>query len=387
MKRKTILFFDHTARLGGGEIALFNLVRALDYSRYLPVVVLGANGRFQEKLCNAGIETHVIPLDPTIGETRKETLGLRSTLRAPMLLGLAVYCWKLAAFIKQRRVDALHTNSLKADLLGALSARLAGVRLIWHVRDRIDRDYLPAPAAKAFRWFCRVLPDYVIANSAATMASLGMKAGRRQSVVHDGVSEVSPSVSSAATQPMIVGLVGRIAPWKGQQVFLQAAHLVRQRFPNVRYQIIGSAMFGEETYERELRALTSSLGLDDVLEFTGFLENVREAIGRLELLVHASITGEPFGQVVTEGMALGKPIVATNGGGIPEIVKHLRTGLLVSMGSAEEMAKAILWLLEDPMRARLMGEAGRERVHEHFMISQTAREIERVYDGLCIDRY
>lgn len=138
-------------------------------------------------------------------------------------------------------------------------------------------------------------------------------------------------------------------------------------------------MFGEEAYEREIRALTTKLGLDDVVEFTGFRSDVHGAIEALDVLVHASTSGEPFGQVVIEGMVSGKPVVATNGGGIPEIVVDGVTGTLVPMGESEPMANAILSLLDDPERAQSMGERGRQRVLQRFTINITARNMESVY--------
>lgn len=102
----------------------------------------------------------------------------------------------------------------------------------------------------------------------------------------------------------------------------------------------------------------------------------------MDILVHASTTGEPFGQVVVEGMAAAKPVVATNGGGVPEIVPDKVTGLLVPMGDAPAMAAAIIEVLSNPTLAQAMGEAGYNRVREHFTIEITARRVETVYDSL-----
>jgi glycosyltransferase involved in cell wall biosynthesis len=102
-------------------------------------------------------------------------------------------------------------------------------------------------------------------------------------------------------------------------------------------------------------------------------------IDELDLVVHASTTGEPFGQVIIEGMAAGKPIVATNGGGVPEIVEDGTTGILVPMGDAPAMAEAICRMLADPGKAREMGRRGRQRVESHFTLERTARRVEDVY--------
>jgi glycosyltransferase involved in cell wall biosynthesis len=121
------------------------------------------------------------------------------------------------------------------------------------------------------------------------------------------------------------------------------------------------------------------------VEFTGFRDDVNQLLQKMDIVVHASTTPEPFGQVVTEGMAAGKPVVATRGGGVVEIVEDGETGFLVPMGDAHKMADAVCSLLESPERAREMGIKGRERVHQQFSIQRSARMIESVY-GEVIDK-
>jgi glycosyltransferase involved in cell wall biosynthesis len=332
-----------------------------------------------------------MPLAGGVGNTRKDSLGAGSLLRVREMGAILGYCWRLSRFIKERGVQLVHTNSLKADIIGGVAGRLARMPVIWHVRDRIDGDYLPGVVVTAFRFLSRVIPGFVVANSAATLETLrlpGWSPGAVHSedalvqgnlaVVHDGV--IPQALAGKSNQEMLIGLVGRITRWKGQHIFLQAAAEVRKRFPAARFQIIGSALFGEEAYEKEIRSLTASLGLEDCVEFLGFRTDVPKLIDELNVLVHASITGEPFGQVIVEAMAAARPVVATRGGGVPEIVRDGVTGLLVPMGDVSAMAGAICELLADPERAAQMGTAGRERVLRQFTVAVTARRLEYVFD-------
>ncbi len=395
-QRKTILFFDHTARLGGGEIALLHLVERLDSRRFLPVVVVGEEGPFAEALKCAGIETHVLALAGSVSQTRKDSLDRKSLLRLDAAREVLNYVRQLARFIKTRGVDVVHANSLKADIIGGLAARLARVPVIWHVRDRIDDDYLPGLAVRVFRVLCRVVPNAVIVNSRATMQTLRFAPShdarkchkpriKRRFVVHDGFVEAQletdREASATNSDSPLIGIVGRISPWKGQRVFVQAAHLVREKFPDARFQIIGSAMFDEEEYERETRALASSLGLDDCLEWLGFRSDVPQLMSELDVLVHASTSGEPFGQVIIEGMSLGVPVVATRGGAVPEIIRDGATGMMVTMGDASAMAGAIAWMLANPAKARAIGLAGQNHARECFSIDRVVEKVQAVYDG------
>jgi glycosyltransferase involved in cell wall biosynthesis len=234
-----------------------------------------------------------------------------------------------------------------------------------------------------------VIPAFIIANSQATLDTLLGEAPERKRkvrsrVIHDGC-EVPVSLSwPEPNQPLKIGLIGRISPWKGQHVFIQAAAMLRNEFPDVRFQIIGAPLFSEFEYESELHCLTRELQLERQVEFTGFLRDVQSAIQQLQIVVHASTVGEPFGQVVIEGMAAGRPVIATNGGGIPEIVVDQVTGLLVPMNDARALAEAMASLLRNPKKARAMGARGRRRVNDLFTIERSAKAVEQVYlELLC----
>jgi glycosyltransferase involved in cell wall biosynthesis len=392
-----VLFFDHTAVLSGGEIALLRLIGGLDRQKVSPVVVLGADGPLADALRPIA-ETHVLPLDPRVANTRKGSLGAASLARFRDVWSVMMYVWRLVRFIKRNKIDLVHTNSLKSDIIGGAAGRLAARPVLWHIRDRIDNDYLPKSVVHVFRFLCRTVPNYVIANSFATLRTLWPSSGpsrlsvRRQKpemvVVHDGtnVGELDHQ-PKRALGPVRIGLVGRICPWKGQHIFLQAAAIVRKAYPNTEFLMIGAALFGEHEFENELHRLTRELALDDVVRFAGFRKDVEAAIAELDVLVHASTIGEPFGQVIIEGMAAGKPIVATNGGGVPEIVQDGDTGILVPMGDSQAMAAAISRLLANPVLAKAMGDRGRKRVLDQFTIGHTARKVEDIYDSISSSQW
>ena len=393
---KTILYVDHTAKLGGGEIALLNLVSALDTARYKPVVVLADDGPLATKLRAGGIETAILPLDPSLRETRKDSLSVGSLLKLRQVGRLFSYSVQLARWARAHKADLIHTNSLKSDIYGGIAGRLAGIPVLWHVRDNINPDYLPGPVASGFRLLSRLLPRVVVTNSKSTLRQLWPKkpksgavvySGVLMEVVHDGYVEEQVAVRPPEERrewgrPPVIALIGRIAEWKGQHVFLRAAAAVRESFPDARFWIVGAPLFGEQEYEKSLHAMTEQLGLTDTVDFLGFRDDVPELMPKIDIVVHASILGEPFGQVVIEGMAAGKPLVATDGGALPEIVIPGETGYLVPMGSAEGMAAALSRLLAHPAQARAMGQAGRKRVERLFTIRQTARKVEAIYDAL-----
>jgi len=385
---RRVMLFDHTAQLGGGEIALLDMVRFFDRSQVTPIIVLGSDGPLAERLRGIA-EVHILELTSKVLHKRKDTLGSASLLELKSIVHAGAYVLQLADFIRTNQIALIHTNSLKADILGGIAGRLTQTPVIWHIRDRITDDYLPKPVVRIMRTLCRVLPDYVIGNSAATLETLKLNGTKPNTAIGSGVDLGAfhelhgPSTSGNSPGKQLIGLVGRICPWKGQHIFLRAAAEVHKQFPHARFQIIGAALFEEQHYEIEMQKLAKDLGIAHVVEFTGFRNDVPDLMRNLDILVHASTTGEPFGQVIVQGMAAGKAVVATNGGGVPEIVVHGETGLLVPMDDAPALSSAISALLNAPELAAEMGRAGRRRVLEHFTIEQTARKIETVYAQLA----
>jgi len=351
-QRIHVVFVNHTAQLGGGEIALRNLLERLDPSRFEVSVVLCAEGPLVDQI-GKRCPVEVIPMASRIGEARKASVGWKSFFKFRDVASALRYTWRLSRSIRALHAQVVHTNSLKAHIIGGLAARLARVPVIWHLRDRIAPDYLPRGAVQLVRILSRILPTFIIANSQATLDTLLHQTPRRNRlarsrVIHDGC-EVPVSTSwPEPDHPVQIGLIGRISPWKGQHIYIQAAAMILNEFPDARVQIIGAPLFSEFEYESELKQLTRALQLEARVEFTGFVHDVQAAIDQLQIVVHASTVGEPFGQVVIEGMAAGRPVIATNGGGIPEIVVDQVTGLLVPMNDARALAVGIASLLRNP---------------------------------------
>jgi len=374
-----VLFVDHTAELGGGEIALLNLVLNLNKSFIYPIVLLFADGPLVDRI-RPHAETHVLPLSKTVSRAAKDGLGWRSLLQCKAAFQTGAHIFRVARTARRLRADLIHSNSLKADVIAGLAGRLARIPTIWHVRDRIETDYLPAPVVRVFRWLSRAIPSCVVANSQATLTSLHLsgESSRRARVVHDGCT-VLPAREVQRNSGIRIGLIGRISPWKGQHIFVQAAAALHPVYPTARFEIIGAALFSEREYEAHLHELCRALRLEEAVEFAGFIEDVPARIAELDIVVHASTTGEPFGQVIIEAMAGQKPVVATNGGGVPEIVEDGITGMLVPMGDVARMTEALTYLLANPEAAAQMGRNGRARVAAQFTIQKTARSVEAVY--------
>jgi glycosyltransferase involved in cell wall biosynthesis len=177
------------------------------------------------------------------------------------------------------------------------------------------------------------------------------------------------------------GMVGRIAPWKGQDLFLRA---FAEAFPSgsERAVVVGEPMFGEQDFERELHALADELGLSERVEFRGFREDVWEELARLDVLVHASTIPEPFGQVVLEGMAAGLPVIAPDEGGPTDVIDDGASGVLFTSRDRGALAAAMSSLAADGEARGRLGTTARSRVQAYDPRALAGR-YERLYEQLA----
>jgi glycosyltransferase involved in cell wall biosynthesis len=237
------------------------------------------------------------------------------------------------------------------------------------------------------------LSDHVLAMSAAVASHL--KLTRTAEVIFDGIDVLAftPEVDGSAvraelgvpkTAPLI-GFVARLDPWKGADVFIRAAAVVSMQRHDAHFAIIGGELPGHEHHAAALLRLADDLGLGHRIHFAGWRyppESMPAVMAAVDVLLHTAIRPEPFGLVFLEAMAAGRPVVAAEGGGVPEVVDNGVTGLLTAPGDWEAAAAAVASLLKDRQRARVMGMAGRRRVECHFDVRAQVRKIEAVYERL-----
>jgi glycosyltransferase involved in cell wall biosynthesis len=366
----TVLFLDHTARASGGEIALTRLLAAIREDIH-PLVVLGEDGPLVGLLTDLGVETVVLPLPGSTRELRKDSLA-NPLVAVGRITSVVRYAAELRRLIRDRRVDLVHTNSLKAGFYGCLAARLAGVPSVWHLRDRLAPDYLPRAAVALVRLAVALLPTAVLSISGATRATLPhglLRVLGRRGTALDPIADpidaqdLRPS-APRGTDTFRVAMVGRFSPWKGQLVAIRA-FAEADLGPSARLVLMGAALFGEHDFEREIHEEITRSGLGDRVELAGFVDDVLSALSDVDVLIHASTLPEPFGQVVLEGLAAGVPVVATREGGPGEILTDHVDGLLYDAGDVPALAALLRELHESPALRTYLAANGRRRVADY----------------------
>lgn len=306
-------------------------------------------GPWPAELSDAGFRVEVIPA----GRLRQVHRWLATVAR-------------LARTFRRRRPDLIINWSAKTQLYGAPAAVLAGMadRIIWwqqiipgrHWTDRLATR-LPARA--------------IVCYSRAAVEAQARLSPRRATFVVPAGTPVPAPVSGEAPLELprdvpIVGLVGRLQPWKGQDRLLRAQAILRDRGHDIHLVIVGGDAYGlSPAYSASLPVLVSELGLTDAVTMTGQVSDAGPYIDQLDILVNAS-DPEPFGIVLLEGMARGVAVVAVNSGGPAEFIEQGRTGLLARAGDPVALADALEPVVVSPTLRRAVGEAGRDRFMQDF---------------------
>lgn len=374
MMAAPVMYLSHTAELSGAEMSLLSLMAALDRSRFAPVAVLPGTGPFLDRLVEEGIPAHVLPLTP--GSVRRPGEILRNTRM-------------LRAFGSAHGIRLVHANSFHAIKQAAPGRRMGNTPLVGHIRDIVPFTRLTRAAILS----C----DRVVCVSEATAANLtGAGPDRRERrirVIHNGVDPAAfadPPPRREALEALglpeqrhpVVGMAAPLVRWKGQAVFLEAAALAARRLPDAAFVVAGGDRFAEPGYVEELQALASSPELEGRVIFPGFVRDVRRLFAALDVVVCPSVAPDPLPRSVLEALSAGLAVVASATGGLPEIIDHGLTGLLVPPSDPGALAEEIVRLAKDGnLRKRLGGQAALGAA-ERFSLAAHAGRIMDLYREL-----
>lgn len=358
-----IAFVIWSLDLGGAEQVVLRLAAALDRGRFAPVIFcLNEPGRFAHQAEAAGIEV--------------VALHKRGAIDLPMLR-------RLAAALRERRIEVVHTHLWGANVWGRIAGRMAGVPRVvctehnvdawkrWH-HFAIDRvlagtsDVLIAVSGQVRQFY----EERRVARGRWTVVYNGIEAAERprrrvEAFAAWGIPEGAP----------VVGLVGRLVEAKAPHVFLDAIALVAAAVPEVRALVIGDGPLRQQAEEHARR-----VGVAGRTTFAGLRQDVPDLLPGLDAMCFSS-TREGLSIAMLEAMAAGVPVVATRVGGNPELIDSDATGFLVPVGDTAALAERLTRVLRDRALAEGIRHAARERVRQRFSLDAMVRAHEALYLG------
>lgn len=383
-----VVFVNPGRALGGAEHSLLLLLQGLRARGIEAEVALFGDGPFRDRLSALGVSTVGVALARWTRAVGRYRLPGGPVGGAALMAGSLPAALRLAAAVRRAKADVIHTNGMKAHLLGGLAGRLIRVPVIWHLRDFPPGGWV----GRTFGEAARKLPEAILAPSEAVAKSVRLPGGTHPRVVPDPVDldRFHPGISrdrirrelGIAGEDPLIGLIAHLTPWKGHEVFLEIARTVADRIPRSRFVVVGGSIYethGHAGYPETLRQRAAALGLVDRVTFLGARDDIPELVAGLDVLVHAPTAPEPFGRVLAEAMGVGRPVVAARCGGIPEVIEHGVTGFLVPSGNVGAFASAVVGLLQDPALCDRLGSAGRRRAEARFGIEAHAASVLEAY--------
>lgn len=363
---------------------LLDLVKHINREKFEPIVICSPGGELPKLLAAQKVRVRTVGQGEYLRYSTKQPFG---TVRD--LLAVTREIFRLARKEGVRVVHAFDGMLFFAASLAKLVQ--PNLKVIW-----LDSGF------NLYPYHFRVVMKWCFRHAAAVAAVTGI---RRQQLLEEGLDASKSAVfpcgtdfhlrpqqpnpmDAADTQETFrVGIVGRLVPIKNFELFLHAARIVADKHAHVRFHIVGQPGFLESDLEyfRDIKELIQRLNLAELISFHEPVEDLSPVLARFDMLVSSSHI-ETFGRTLVEAMAMGKPIVATAVGGVPEVVADGEVGFLVPAGDANALAKKISLLVEDDDLRQTMGQKGRQRVLEHFDVRTITRRWEQTYELLLLDQ-
>ncbi len=365
-----VLHLLNGEHFSGVESVVVGLVRKHDPTSVTPFIVCLIDGALRQQARDLCLPVRVLPM--------RGRLDL-------------VPAWSLASYVRRNGIDLIHAHTLRANLVGSLAARLAGVPILVSIHSPARHETthrIRNRVNSALERCLTALTNGYIAVSddlRREMQAAGVRADLI-TVVRNGIDverhgrgrrELLRRELGVGGDEPVVGTIALLRPRKGVEVLLGAVEQLVRLHPKSRFVVCGG---GEDSaYVDELLRLRDALSLGDRVRFLGFRRDVPYVLAGLDVFVLPSLFGEGLPMVVLEAMAAGKPVVATRVGGIGEAIVDGETGLLVPPGDPAALAAALAELLTNPDRIRSMGRQGQTRARDLFSDRAMAARTEAVY--------
>jgi len=373
---RDFLFVQSATEMGGAEIVLLNLFECSPELRRRSVVanLSFGSGNFPARLRAADVEVVDLPKARV-----RDLVGVGRTLAA------------LRGLIRSRGVRVVVGNGDHPQILGGLAARLAGARSAFLVHMIYAAPWWKHPALEVLAVKGPV--DLMLCVSKAARDAMQQIRPRVPCrLLYDGTPEREvPAADARAAreelgagpEEVVFGVFGRLQRWKGQDVFVSAAIEVARARPRSRFVVVGGSVFGlEPEFLASLQQRVREQGLDGRITFTGFRSDVPRLMAACDVVCHTSRVPEPFGLVVIEAMMLGRPVIATRGGGPSEVIASEDLGVLVTPDDPAALVTEMIKLCDDRARREAVGSASAGHVRANFGIDRMARELIEHLDSL-----
>jgi L-malate glycosyltransferase len=382
-----ILFYSHTGTVSGAENILLLALKRLDRTRFTPSAICPAEGNLAEKISKLGVPCETIA-----------PLEMRFTWRVDLFFKYLLSFWQtfkqLRAAINEAKPDLIHANSIRAGLVATAASAGTQTPVFWHLQDELPRHPFSIVIRLYAAAFSRVR---LIAASKATAHSFRGRILRvfknrlPLRVIHNVIEPENFEVDSRNRRKIreqlglgedefVIGIIGQITARKGQLELVRTFAEASKQMPLSTLLVVGAPMFNQDyLYLEELKQNVRELNLENRVKFTGKRSDIAQVMQSLDALVVNS-KSEAFVIVALEAMACGTPVIATEVGGIREMIEHRVNGWLVPFGDARLLSEALITLNRQPEMRAAFSDAGKKLVTERFHAGKFIADLEDFFE-------
>lgn len=370
----------------GGEFLTLYLITHLRRDIFHPLLVYAHDGVIVRRLKEAGIDSVQIPLSSKIANIYPREISLHSPFFVISFLWhlvLSGSIFKLNKILKENNIHLIYCADNISKFIGGIAGKIAGVKVVAHCHDDFKEDTL----GKTMRIFYLMLLDRIltVSDKVKKFFAINGKGFQKAITVYNGINTDIFNPASVyddirmelglKEDTIVIGSIGVLEKDKGQKYLVEAlARLKAQDITNVICVICGTGPM-----EADLKELMRARGLENEVLFLGFRTDIPRVLKMLDILVIMSLTIESFSMAAVEAMAMEVPLIATNVGGIPEVVDDGITGIIVPPANVDALCEAIKYLIQNPGIRFRMGQNGRVRVLERFTIESNVRRTEDIF--------
>ena len=360
--RINVLFVSQPYFIGGVERYLLSCVSHLKPLGMNPVVIFNENGPAVDMLKKRGVKIGIIKNK-----------------------GWANDRFEITKICKYFSIDLVDMMTMKFFNVSLVAKKL-NIPVVWHISSILKTTYPKLKQRDIIKVLKTVyaISGKIVVNSKAVAGQFNKRFRDKIETIYPGVDtnyflnqESLPILAEFKKKNILMGIAGRLDPQKRHEDFILAARDIKRQIPNVKFLIAGS--YSTKSYLRHIKNLVNRLNLNKEILFLDFCEDMKQFYGAIDILVHPAVD-EGFGLAIVEAMAMGKPVVASRSGGIPEIITDGETGILVPPKRPDKISEAVLRLIRDDKKAKQISKNARRVARKRFDIKISAEKTRSLYD-------
>ena len=389
--KKRLLFVENGIDYGGAVISLKNLISHIDRTQFEIFVTTSIDNekyRYFNKISkwyyiNKGT-FDIRKASDKFRRLKGRNFFLKMLSALDYFINVFPYTYRIIKLIRNYDIDlVILNNEPLTNKGGILACKISGVPCISHVRGSVLDSRTTRFLIRYVTFFFpnsnfvkSQLKDLGVPNEKMCILYPGLN---HKKIVSDSEGGSIRDELGIDSESLLIGVIGVLTPWKGQDTVIRSMREILLQFPSCKLLIIGKTISGSERYKENLENIILSNGISDSVIFVGHRKDVYRFMSELDLLIHSSKLPEPFGRVIIEGMALGKPVIATAMGGPLEIIRNYETGILVPPNDPKRLSKEACHLLRNRQLRGNIGMRAREEVSDKYSAEKGAKLAERVY--------